>query len=254
MEFTRAIVRRPCPQMVAGITSAGLGPPDYDRARRQHDGYIAALEACGLDVTVLPRDENHPDSVFVEDVALLTPACAIITRPGAPARRHETDGWESVLAPFFQDIRRIQPPGTVDGGDILQVGAHHYIGLTERTDPDGAGQVSAALESVGLGGTTVAVKHMLHLKTGIAYLGDGQVAVTGEFVDHPAFRQYRAIAIPRAEQYAANCLCINGEVLMADGFGETAGRMAEAGFSVRTVAVGEFRKLDGGLSCLSLRF
>jgi len=254
MAFTHAIVRRPGARLADGITTAALGPPDIDRARRQHDGYIAALEACGLDVTVLPGDNEHPDSVFVEDVALLTPGCAIVTRPGADSRRGETDGWHSVLSRHFTDVRRITAPGTVEGGDILAVDGHYYIGLTERTNANGAQQVIAVLESVGLGGATVSVNRLLHLKTGIAYLGGGHMVVADEMAGMAAFADFRHIWVPPSEGYAANCLQINGTVLVADGFPETAARIAAAGFTVQTVAVDEFQKLDGGLSCLSLRF
>jgi dimethylargininase len=254
MTFTHAIVRRPGARLADGITTAALGPPDIDRARRQHDGYIAALEACGLEVIVLPGDDDQPDSVFVEDVALLTPGCAIVTRPGADSRRGETDGWASVLSHHFTDIRRITAPGTLEGGDILEVDGHYYIGLTERTNAEGARQAIAILESVGLGGSTVSVGRLLHLKTGVAYLGGGHMVVADEIVDTAAFADSRHIRVPPSEGYAANCLQINGTVLVAEGFPETAARIAAAGFPVRTVAVGEFRKLDGGLSCLSLRF
>ena len=146
MEFTKAIVRRPCKAMTNALTSANLGKPDYQLALTQHDHYIVALQNCGLDVTVLEADEHFPDSTFVEDVALLTPGCAIITNPGAPSRRGEIESMEQAVKPHFDNVKHIQPPDTVDAGDIMMVGSHYYIGLSERTTPEGAAQMIAILQ------------------------------------------------------------------------------------------------------------
>lgn len=139
--FTRAIVRTPGKSMVNGLTSAGLGLPDYEKALNQHADYVRALQSCGLDVLVLPVDEQYPDSTFVEDVALLTSACAIVTNPGAPSRKGETAEIKQVLGDFYTTIEEIQDPGTVEAGDIMMVGSHFYIGLSERTNAVGAQQL-----------------------------------------------------------------------------------------------------------------
>ena len=254
MRFTNAIVRKPGKSFVNGITEAGLGMPDYRKALQQHSSYTEALRQCGLDVRVLKADEEYPDSTFVEDVALLTPACAIITRPGAPSRRGETASIREVLRNFFDETAEVAPPGTVDAGDIMQVGSHYYIGLSGRTNRAGADQVIRILEKQGLAGSTVDFRRILHLKTGISCLESNNLLVSGEFTFHPAFRAFNRIEVPASEAYAANSLWINGRVLVPAGNPVTKGRIEAAGYEVIELEMSEFRKLDGGLSCLSLRW
>lgn len=239
--------------MIHGLSTAGLGPPDPELALIQHAGYVQALEACGLEVTVLEADEDYPDSTFVEDAALLTRSCAIITKPGAPSRRGETDSIREVLSEFYSEIEEIRSPGTVEGGDIMMVGDHFYIGLSKRTNLEGARQVIDHLTRHGLSGSTVSFGELLHLKTGIAYLENDTIAATGEYLEIEEFRKFKRIEIDADEAYAANCLWLNGTVLVAAGFPKAAGKIAAAGYPIIAVEVSEFRKLDGGLSCLSLR-
>jgi len=252
--FTQAIVRKPCKRMTHGLSTAGLGPPDPELALIQHADYVRALEACGLTVTVLEADERYPDSTFVEDAALLTRACAVITRPGAPSRRGETDSIRAALSGFYTEIEEIRAPGTVEGGDIMMVGDHFYIGVSKRTNPEGARQVIEILMRYGLSGSMVSFGEMLHLKTGIAYLENDTIAAAGEYLEIEEFRKFTRIEIDADEAYAANCLWLNGTVLVAAGFPRAANRIAAAGYPIIEVEVSEFRKLDGGLSCLSLRF
>ena len=252
--FTRALVRTPCRAMVDGISTAGLGAPDYQNALIQHADYIEALKECGLQVTVLPADESFPDSTFVEDVALLTPRCAILTNPGAPSRTKETRSMLPHLGDFYQDVEIIEAPGTCEAGDIMMVGSHFYIGLSERTNLEGTQQMIAILERHGLQGSVVELKDVLHLKTGLGYLEDNNLLACGEFLDKPEFHQYNLLEVDSAEAYAANSVWINDIVLTPAGFPKTRGLIKSAGYKVREVDVSEFQKLDGGLSCLSLRF
>ncbi len=252
--FTKALVKTPCRNMIHGLTTAGLGKPDFARALEQHAAYVQALRDCGLAVTVLEADEAYPDSTFIEDTALLVPGCAVITRPGAPSRRGETAAVEAALAAFFDNIAHITAPGTVDAGDIMMVGSHFFIGLSQRTNREGAAQMTAILEKRGLSASTVALHDFLHLKSGVAYLENDTLVAAGEFVDHPAFRRFHILAVDEAECYAANCLWINGQVLVAEGFPGTRRCIEQAGFETIALDVSEFRKIDGGLSCLSLRF
>jgi dimethylargininase len=254
MRFTKAIVRTPGASMVDGLTSAGLGTPDQAKTLVQHAAYIQALESCGLRVTVLPPDEAFPDSTFVEDTALVTSACAIITRPGAVSRRGETAAIEQALARFYPDIERIVLPGTVDAGDIMMVGEHHYIGSSQRTNAEGAAQVIAILEAHGLTGSTVPLKHILHLKSASAYLENNRMALAGELIGRPEFSGFDVIPVDDDEAYAANCLWINGRVLVAAGFPKMRRAIEACGYQTIPLDMSEFRKLDGGLSCLSLRF
>ena len=251
--FAKAIVRDVPATIRAGITTAELGKPDAERAREQHRRYVAALEGCGLEVTVLSADERFPDSVFVEDTAIVTDRCAIITNPGAVERRGEVHEVEKALTGLYGDVERITDPGTVDGGDVLQVGDHFYVGLTRRTNREGAEQLSAILRRYGLEVSFVALRRFLHLKTGVAYLGCDDLVVAGEVGEEDAFRGFDKIIVPPEEEYGANCIRINDRVLMAAGY-ETAKRgIAERGYEITELEMSEFRKLDGGLSCLSLR-
>ncbi len=240
--------------MSRGLTSADLGTPDYQKTLVQHEAYVRALEDCGLHVDVLEADENFPDSTFVEDTALLTPHCAIITNPGALSRRGEIFAIKKVVSEYFSDIEEIQGPGTVEAGDIMMVGDHYYIGVSERTDRDGAEQVINILNKYGMTGSLIRLEKVLHLKTGLAYLENNNLAVCGEFLSNPEFKKFNIIEISENESYAANCLWINGRVLIPEGYPDTKRKIMDAGYTIVEVDVSEFRKLDGGLSCLSLRF
>jgi len=252
--FTKAIVRTPCRAMVNGLSSANLGTPDYHKALLQHADYIEALKECGLQVTVLPADENFPDSTFVEDVALMTPRCAILTNPGAPSRTLETRSMLKSISDFYENVEMIEAPGNVEAGDIMMVGDHYYIGLSERTNQAGAKQMIAFLESYGFQGSMVKLAEVLHLKTGLGYLEDDNLLACGEFLYKPEFQKYRLLRVDPDEAYAANSVWINGTVLTPKGFPKTRSLIESAGYNIREVDVSEFEKLDGGLSCLSLRF
>jgi len=252
--FSKALVRTPCRAMVHGISSANLGAPDYQKALAQHADYIEALKECGLQVTVLPADEDFPDSTFVEDLALMTPKCVILTNPGAPSRNLETQSMLITLHEFYEKVEIIETPGHVEAGDIMMVGEHFYIGLSERTNLAGAEQMIAILESYGMQGSVVDLTDVLHLKTGLGYLEDNNLLACGEFLSKPEFQQYNILPVDPDEAYAANSVWINDIVLAPAGFPRTRDLIASAGYKVRQVDVSEFQKLDGGLSCLSLRF
>ncbi len=254
MRFTRAIVRRPGSSLVNGLTSANLGAVNYELALVQHDAYACALRECGLTVIVLPPDDDYPDSTFVEDTALLTPECAIMMRPGASSRRGETRQIEMVIKEFFQTVERVDSPGTADAGDIMMVGGHYYIGLSTRTNLDGAEQIIGILKLYGMTGSALPLRHMLHLKSGVSYLENSNLLVAGELKDHPELKKFTQIPVEDDEQYAANSLWINGTVLVPAGFPKTETAIKSLGYKTVTLDTSEFRKLDGGLSCLSLRF
>lgn len=242
--FQNVIVRRPCRAMVEGITSnPQLGKPDYEKALQQHDTYIEALKQCGVKVTILPADERYPDSCFVEDPAVITRKCAIITNPGAASRNGEKD-----------KIEYIKAPGTLEGGDVMMVGDHFYVGRSARTNEEGIRQFVAILKKHGLSGSEVTLEEVLHLKTGVNYLENNNMLVSGEFVTKPEFAGYNRVEIPEEEAYAANCIWVNGTVIVPMGFPAVEKAVRELGYPVILVDTSEYRKLDGGLSCLSLRF
>jgi dimethylargininase len=254
IEFTNAIVRTPCRRMVDGLTSANMGKPDYTKALEQHYDYIKALQYCGLDVIVLPADERYPDSTFVEDTALLTPHCAIITNPGVVSRKGETAIIRETIAGFYHTIETVKPPGTVEAGDIMMVGSHFYIGLSERTNTAGANQLIRILRHHGMHGTPITMGGMLHLKTGVSYIENNYLTITRELSDEPEFKPFKQLLVPSEERYAANSVWINDRVLVPQGFPNTRTLIESAGYETVVVDTSEFRKINGGLSCLSLRF
>ena len=252
--FTDAIVRTPCKNIINGITTSTEGEPDYIKVINQHKLYINALKSCGLVVTILPEKDDFPDSTFVEDVALLTSKCAIVTRPGADSRRKEANSFGKVIYDFYDDIEEIKSPGTVDGGDILMVGDHFYIGLSTRTNVEGANQITKILKNYDYTSSIIKLDKMLHLKSGVAYLENNNLVVTGEFADNPEFQKFNLIKVDDDESYAANCVWINNFVFVAKGYPKTKQSIEQAGYETIELGMSEFRKLDGGLSCLSLRF
>lgn len=252
--FKNAIVRKPCRNIVNGLTGADLGKPDYDLALIQHQNYVNALKECGLIVKILEADENFPDSVFVEDTALLTNRCAVITNPGAPSRKGEITEIKEIIGHFFTNIETVINPGTLEAGDVMMVGEQFYIGLSERTNLSGANQLIRILNKYGFTGSAVPLHSILHLKSGVSFLERNNMLITGSLISNSVFNQYNFIKVEDSENYAANSLWINGIVLVPEGFPGTKLKIEEAGYKTIELDVSEFRKLDGGLSCLSLRF
>ncbi|MGG3467602.1 arginine deiminase family protein [Neobacillus pocheonensis] len=252
--FKNTIVKTPGESYINGLTTSDLGTPILEKALEQHAAYIEALKKCGTEVTVLPSNDQFPDSTFVEDTAVLTPNFAVISNPGALTRNGEIDEMKSAIKSFYENIYYIKAPGTLDGGDILQIEDHFYIGISARTNKEGAEQLKAILELENYQATIVQLEEFFHLKTGIAYLGNQTIVVAGEFIDHPDFNSYKKIIVPPEEEYAANCIQVNDFVIIPAGYPITKQNLNEAGYQTIELEMSEFRKLDGGLSCLSLRF
>jgi len=252
--FTRAIVKTPCKNMIKGITTANLGKPDYKLSLQQHENYIRALELCGLEVIVLDPDENLPDSTFIEDTCIMTPDCAIITNPGADSRKDEIKSVCKAVKELGIPVEHIHPPGTLDAGDIMKVKNHYYAGLSERTNLKGALQLKAILKKYNFTSSTIKLEKVLHLKTGISYLENNNLLAFGEFLAKPELESFNILKVDSEEAYAANSVWINDKVIVPWGFVRTSELIKKAGYQIIEVDVSEFRKLDGGLSCLSLRF
>jgi dimethylargininase len=258
--FRNAIVRKPGENFSAGLTSVGqgsLGLPDYAKALEQHEAYCQALEACGLKLTVLEKDLEHPDSTFVEDTAVLTKHAAILTRPGAASREGEVARIQEPLLRFFQKHYSITAPGTLDGGDICEADQHFFIGVSHRTNEEGARQLADFLTQEGYTSSCVDIRAMtsiLHLKSGISYVGDNTLVLMEELADAAPFKGYRIIRVSEGESYAANCVRINERVFLPTGFQGLEASLQQHGFRPLTLDMSEYRKMDGGLSCLSLRF
>ncbi len=253
--FKNAIVRRPGHSLVNGITSTPeLGKPDYGLTIKQHDAYIGALRFCGVEVTVLQADERFPDSCFVEDVAVCTKKFAVITNPGASSRKGEEKVIIEVIKKFYDNLEYIKEPGTLEGGDVMMVGDHFYIGLSKRTNKEGAKKLIKTLEKYGMLGSIVEMSEMLHLKSGLSYLEDNVLLVAGEFINKLEFERFNKIIINKDETYSANCIRVNDYVLVPAGYPKTKEKIETAGFKTIVVDTSEYRKVNGGLSCLSLRF
>jgi dimethylargininase len=259
MPLTRALVRPPGDNFSAGLTTAGLGSPDVALACVQHAAYVRALETCGVVVTRLPADEAHPDSTFVEDTALVSARGALLTRPGADSRRGEVAAIGRALAEFFpaEETEIIRAPGTLDAGDVCVADGHFFIGLSARTNADGAAQLAAWLARRGFTSATVALGStpgLLHLKSGLAHLGGRRLLAVSALAAHPALMGWEVLLSPPGEDYAANCVRVNDAVLAPAGFPKTVALLRTVGLHVLELDVSEFRKMDGGLSCLSLRW
>ena len=196
----------------------------------------------------------YPDSTFIEDVALCTQQCAIITRPALSGRRGEITGIREVLKGYYDNIEEISLPGTLEAGDVMMAGNHFFIGISKRTNTAGADQLINILEKYKLTATKVHLKKMLHLKSGVSYLENDNMLVCGEFIKVKEFEKYNRITINAEESYAANSLWINGKVIVPEGFPITRKKIEKAGYETLALNVSEFMKIDGGLSCLSLRF
>ena len=249
--YTRAIVRRPGRNFADGISTSGLGRPDFSKALEQHVAYCEALVRCGVELTVLDEDERYPDGCFVEDTAVVNSRVKVISRPGAATRRGEEEAVARILA-GFGSVETITAPGTLEGGDVLRAESHYFIGISERTNEEGARQLSASLARHGFTSSVVPVEAGLHLKSDIAYLGNGNFISTPVFsnVAHPA----NTIMLDSDEFYAANCLRVNDYLLIAKGFPKSRKNILDLGYNIIELDMSEFRKMDGGLTCLSLLF
>jgi dimethylargininase len=267
--FTKAIVRRPASNFADGLTSVDLGVPEYLKVLEQWSAYCAALESCGLTVTELAEDARYPDSTFVEDAAVVTPlgegGSVMLTRPGATSRLGEVAAIAETVRGFYGDATQIEAPGTLDGGDICEAGRHFFLGLSHRTNEEGARQLAEHLAKEGFTSSCVDVRAMttiLHLKSGISYIGSGRaddnvlvvMEEMEEMADWPAFAGYDLLRVSAAESYAANCVRVNDRVLVAEGYPLFTAELVRRGYDPLVLDMSEFRKMDGGLSCLSLRF
>lgn len=256
--FKNAIVRIPGHSVIDGIDDyAQLGKPNFDKARREHADYVKALESLGVTVTALPPLETMPDSCFVEDPAVVsTGKFAVITSPAKASRNPERDE----ILPAIQQIYNpdhifyINAPATMEGGDVMQVGNTIYIGLSARTNQAGINQFKEIAEPFGYTVIAVPVKRVLHLKTGVTYMGNNKLLVSGEYIDYPTFSDFDQLKVPADEAYAVNCIANGNTVLMPAGFPKVKQLLADAGFNITEAHMSEFEKIDGGLTCLSLRY
>ena len=256
--FTKAITRKPCRALIDGITTAmfGEGTPDYETAVRQHDNYVETLRGLGLEVLDLEADERYPDSCFVEDPAVVTAEFAIITNPATDSRNGEKYEIADAIRKYYSDeqIFHIEAPGTMEGGDVMLVGKHFYVGQSDRTNAEGFRQFREIVSKFGYEATAVPVTEGLHLKDFVIYLENGNMLVSPTMDKEPAFSEYTRFVIGPEELYAINSMNINGTVLVPDGFPKTLKLIQDLGYPAIVMDNSEFAKIDGSLTCLSLRF
>ena len=251
--FKYAIARKPGQDFSKGVTTSNLGPPSYELILEQHSAYIETLRSLRLEVIVLDPLLGYPDAYFVEDIAVVTPDVAIITNPGAESRRGEVETIASTLVEYRQ-LLHIEAPGTVDGGDVLMVGTDSYIGISDRTNIEGAEQIASILEVYRNTCTMVPVLSGLHLKSGVNYVGQNTLLLTEAYADLDQFNQYDKIVVNESEEFAANTLLISNALITPRGFPKTRERLLSLDVNIIELDVSEVRKMDGGLTCMSLRF
>lgn len=251
--FTRAIVRKLAPSFTRGLTTADEGLPDFDLAVSQHRSYVEALARQGLELIELEALPGYPDAYFVEDTAIVGDTFAVLARPGADERRGEEEEMAPVLA-RFRNVERIEPPGTVDGGDVLDIGDHFLIGVSDRTNEEGAAQLGRILSAHGKTWRAMAVGSGLHLKSSLAALDDETLLVTSEYADRAELASWRKIVVAPGEEYAANSVRVGDALLVPAGYPQTLSKLEARSEDVVVLDVSEARKMDGGLSCMSLRF
>lgn len=249
--FTRAIVRKPGENFADGITTATSQKPDYRKALKQHKAYCDALKYCGVDVTVLEADLDYPDGCYVEDTAIVTEEMAVITKPGNHSRFGEQDKIAEQLV-TTKKLEYIFNDGRLDGGDVMRVGKHFYIGRSNRTNAEGAEQLAIILKKYGYTSSEIPVKSVLHLKTGITHLKDNYFISIPEF--KPYFKKKEVIEVASDEGYMANCLFVNHHLITPQGYPKTSLFLENLGIKSFQLNMSEFKKMDGGLTCLSLLF
>ena len=228
-------------------------PIDIDLARRQHRAYRDALSNMGAEVVCLPEEPAMPDSVFVEDIAVVLDECAIITLPGPVARRMEIPSIVDALKPY-RELRAIEPPGSLEGGDVLVLGRNIYIGMTGRSNEPAASQVRAFLEPFGYRVHTVPVNGCLHLKSAITQLGRDSLLINPGWVERTHFHGWRFFEVDPGEPFAANVLWIGDRVLYQPAFPKTCAKLEAAGFNLLLTDQSELGKGEGALTCCSLIF
>jgi dimethylargininase len=243
-----ALVRRPGPRLAEGlVTYVERSTVDLELAQRQHQAYVAALKSHAWEPREVPPADGCPDAVFVEDALVVCGRLAVLTRPGAASRRREVPSLAEAVTGLVPDIGHIEPPGTVDGGDVLQIGSTVYVGRSTRTNADGIRQLRHLLSTVDRRVVAVPVNGCLHLKSAVTALPDGTV-LTYDF-DASLFPSARTVP----EESGAHVLPLGDEfVLIAASAPRTAELLAELGYSPVVVDISEFEKLEGCVTCLSV--
>jgi dimethylargininase len=247
----RAIVRGVPDTFGNCIQPAGDSQPvDVESARAQHAAYCDTLERLGLELVRLEADDRFPDCCFVEDAAIVVGDLAIICEMGAVSRRGEEEAVAATLSEHRQ--ARLAPPATIDGGDAIHTGDKLLVGITERTNLAAVRQLDRILAAVAVDVVPVPVKDVLHLKSACTPLAPGLVLISDRFAAAEAFAEYERLIVPAEEDYAANCLWVNGTAVVSRGYPRTKAAVESRGFPTVALDMSEFRKCGGSLTCLSI--
>jgi dimethylargininase len=249
----RAVVRPPGDSFAGAVSQhPDSHTIDPARARTQHDAYRAILEGLGLEVIALPPDEEFPDSCFTQDLAIVLDGRALLCRPGAPSRQGEPSLIEPTLKELVSPVQRVDPPATIEGGDVIRIGDRFVVGRSERTNDQGL----TALRRFADGTEVVAVEvrePYLHLLSGLGVTGDAVLGAEG-LIDQPAFSDLEKVAVAEEDAPGCNFVVLGKDVVMASGFPRVRKLLEDRGFGVHEVDLSEFAKADGGPTCLSLLF
>lgn len=254
-QFTHALCRTPSRSVTDGLRATDQGDPNPDAFAAEHADYVAALRDAGCDVTVLPADEAFPDSVFIEDPALVLNGTAIVLRPGAESRLGEAAALRPALLKHMADVIDLQTEGYVDGGDILCTDSHVLIGLSARTNQRGAEDLRPLVEAQGYQMQILNTPpEILHFKTESSLLDAETILATPALAASGAFEGLRVIETPAGEETAANAIRVNDRVFLSAGFPQTAEKLTAAGYNLTILNTSQAALVDGGLSCMSLRY
>lgn len=247
-----AVTRKVSPRMAeCQLTHLARAPIDLGRAAEQHLAYEQQLEALGCQVLSLPAEPELADSVFVEDVAVAFDELAVVAYPGAESRRAEVGTVAGALAPY-RNLVAIEPPGTLDGGDVLTVGKRVFVGLSQRTNQAGLEQMRALLAPHGYSVESVPVERCLHLKSAVSQVAERALLINPAWIEPSAFRDFELIEVEAAEPFAANALLVKKAVLYPAAYAGTRKRLEQRGIRVLPVEVSELAKAEGGVTCCSL--
>jgi dimethylargininase len=233
------------------ITHIDRTPINVEVARAQHREYVNALRELGCEVIELPAEADFPDSVFVEDTAVILPELAVITNPGADSRKAETDSILRVLSPLTKLIR-IHEPATLDGGDVLVLGKNIYVGSSTRSNQAAVDQLNEMLGEYGYTVAGVEMHDCLHLKTAVTRVDDKTLLINKNWADAGHFENFDLIEVDPSEPFAANCLPIGDTIIFPAAFPKTRAKLEARGYRIKPVAVDELAKAEGAVTCCSL--
>ena len=253
-QFTHAVVRKPAKSIIKGLRAVDIGSPDYDQMICDHNDYVEALNSAGVTVISLTGLDQFPDGQFVEDTALCLPEAVILMRPGAPSRLGEVCEIEPQLRDLFKTVYEIEKPGHIEGGDILVTGTEILVGRSARTNENGVSQLSEIVTPLGYVMREVFTPpEILHFKTDCSLLGPDEILSTKRLQASGCFDGYKVVNVADGEEAAANAIRVNDYVIMPAGFPQTKAVLEDHGYKVKVINNTECAKLDGGMSCLSLR-